>query len=997
MSTGRGGPPERKVIHGRDKDVSIEELARWRNSVWTLNRKRRFRYAADIDKRVQRLQRQQSLKTKLVHHSVDGLCAPDSREIFERLNVDPDHGLNDDEIQKHRKEYGANTYYAGKPPKRFSLFFWEAMQDWTLKVLLVFAIVSFGVGVAFEGLEEGWYHGLGIILTVLLGVLITAFGDFQQSLRFRFVENHRGQIFVHVTRGGSRRVASIFDIVVGDIVHLSNGDQIPANGLLIEGHDLTVDESTMTGESQPQHKSPEDHPFLLSGTQVQNGSGVMVVTAVGIQTEWGRLMATLGREEDSETPLQVKLSGFATLIGKIGLASVLLTLVVLVGRFLYSEYTAGNFKGWSVERALAIINYFAITVTILVVAFPEGLPLAVTQTLAFAMKRMLFENALVRHKAACETMGSATTICTDKTGMLTASVLKTWIAGCLGSVEDVNCQISQAVRDIMIENICKTTRFGEIGDMGPDGKPVLVGTSTETAVLELGLTLGGEFQPTCEKYEIMKMKSSNSGEDLRKGVVVRHKNGHLRAHWQGASEIVLGMCYKTFDAGGNLVPMTEERHANLKRIVDQFADQGLRTLCLAYSDVDGHPCQQVPEENLVCLAVVGIKDIVRQGVPEAVELCFSAGIKVRMVTGDDIYTARAIAHECGILTQEGNDGEAVEGSEFRGWTEHQMLKQILNIRVLARCSPADKLQLVKHLKELGEVVAVTGDGTNDVPALREADIGIALGITGTEVAKQSADVIVLDDNFATIVAIAKWGRAVQTNIRHILQFQFTLILVALLINLISACITGEVPLTAVQLLWVKLIMDTLGGLGLASDPPHDGTLKKKAIVIKKTSISNVMRRNILVQVIYQIFVLGLLHFQGRNILHLEGSENEVEAQLNTMIFNAFVFCQIFNVINARGMEKWNVFAQTLYNGVFLVCIISTVVFQWILISFVGKLADTVPLNGYQWLITVGIGAVSILVAMLGKFIPVPEEILIDSRPQTHGEYHALPAEPPGGV
>ncbi|CAM6092805.1 unnamed protein product [Calypogeia fissa] len=1012
------------------KNPSVEELSGWRRVSFTLNPTRRFRHVADLKKRAQLQQRQQfkiaGITTQAALRFVEGIrprpepSVQDAsadldaetlasfaersdlsalrshggiKGICRKLKVDPKIGLQDNNCTKNRDEFGANTY-PEKEPKGFLRFVLDAMQDLTLQILFFCAFISFGVGIATEGLKEGWYDGTGILFSIILVVLVTALSDYQQSLQFRDLDKEKKKIYIQVTRGGSRKKVSIFELVVGDIVHLSIGDQVPADGLLIEGYELTVDESTMTGESHPQHKTPEHKPFLLSGTKVQDGSGLMVVTGVGMRTEWGHLMATLGGDDDSETPLQVKLSGLATFIGKLGLGFALLTFLVLLGRFLFAKYT-GEDPTWSGEDVVAIVNYFAIAVTIIVVAVPEGLPLAVTLTLAFAMKKMMHDKALVRHLAACETMGSATAICSDKTGTLTTNkmtVVKAWIAGRVGFVSSLKSHISQPVLDILYEHIFRNTS-GDVGDPGEDGKPVLIGTPTETAVLGLAVELGGKFKPTCEHYAIVKMSPFNS-KRKRMGVAVKHPDGLVRAHWKGAAEIVLEMCRSVVDVDGNVVDMTDEKREELNSVIGEFADNALRTLCLAYVDVQEHYHEhEIPDKNLVCMAIVGIKDPVRPGVPEAVKLCSSAGITVRMVTGDNIHTAKAIARECGILTE---DGEAVEGPEFREWSDEEMTARIPKLQVMARSSPSDKLTLVKYLRKLGEVVAVTGDGTNDAPALHEADIGMAMGIAGTEVAKESADVIILDDNFGTIVVVAKWGRAVYNNIQKFVQFQLTVNLVALVINFVSACVTGKAPLTAVQLLWVNLIMDTLGALALATEPPRNDLLKKKAIGRKGNFISNIMWRNIIGQVIYQLIILGILQYKGIDILHLQGTEEEVEAQLNTMIFNAFVFCQVFNEINAREMEKLNVFANTLDNKVFLLIITFTVVFQWIMVSFLGKLANTVPLTSSQWLITVGIGAVSMIVAVIVKFIPVPEDKLVEIPIQTNGSYQALANGPPDG-
>ncbi|KAL2622967.1 hypothetical protein R1flu_003172 [Riccia fluitans] len=1019
------------------KDVSDEVLEKWRKSTLVLNAARRFRYTVDLKKKKQNDQKKRfkvgGLAAKAAFRFIEaGRITPTkvteyqekAREygfpidaaslasmveksdksalkmhgfvagVAKKLKINESEGVIEDEagIQERKEVFGTNTY-PEKPAKGFLAFVVEAAQDLTLMVLGVCAIISLAVGIPTEGIKEGWYDGAGIAFSIILVVFVTAASDFQQSLQFRDLEAEKKKIFIQVTRSKCRKQVSIYELVVGDVVHLSIGDQVPADGLLIEGHEVTIDESSMTGESMPRHKSVENDPFLLSGTKVQDGNGRMLVTAVGMNTEWGHLMATLGEEGDTETPLQVKLNGLATFIGKLGLFAAILTFAVLLIRFLVNKYVTEGLLDWSGADAVAIVNFFAIAVTIIVVAVPEGLPLAVTLTLAFAMKKMIHDKALVRHLAACETMGCATTICSDKTGTLTTNnmvVVKAWVAGDVREVKNLKTELSPDVQEILIEGIFLNTS-GDVGDTCDNGRPKLIGTPTETAVLGLGVDLGGNFKEVRSKVKIVKVNPFNSARK-KMGVLLRDADGNHRAHWKGASEIVLGLCDRYIDQDGNIAPLDDDKRKMLESTISHFADEALRTLCLGYKTVEHHHhgFREVPEENFVCIAIVGIKDPVRPGVPEAVRLCYGAGVKVRMVTGDNLNTAKAIARECGILT----DGEAVEGPDFRNWSDQDMRSRIPSIQVMARSSPTDKHTLVKWLKALGEVVAVTGDGTNDAPALKEADIGMAMGIAGTEVAKESADVIVLDDNFNTIVVVGKWGRAVYTNIQKFVQFQLTVNIVALFINFSSACLTGEAPLTAVQLLWVNLIMDTLGALALATEPPTDDLMKKPSTGRKAKFITNIMWRNIIGQVIYQLIVLSVLQYGGTKLLHLSGNEEEIQLQLNTLIFNSFVFCQVFNEMNAREMEKINIFSHTFDNWIFLLVITFTVVFQFVLVTFLGKFAHTVPLTLQQWGISVGIGAISLIIAVGTKLVPVPSKPFFEgSQPVNANGYERLPGSP----
>ncbi|GMN53695.1 hypothetical protein TIFTF001_022822 [Ficus carica] len=911
--------------------------------------------------------------------------------VATELSLSLKHGVVSTDVALRQKVYGSNRFVE-KPPKGFWMFVWDAVQDLTLIILMVSAAASIGVGVAAEGWPNGMYDGLGIILSIFLVVTVTAICDYKQSLQFRDLDKEKKNISVQVTRDGFRQKLSIYDLVVGDVVHLSLGDQVPADGILISGSSLTIDESSLSGESEPMGVN-QGRPFLLSGTKVQDGSGKMLVTAVGMKTEWGRLMDTLNEEGNNETPLQVKLNGVATIIGKIGLAFAVLTFLVLTTRFLIGKAVHGQIKNWSSSDALELLNFFATGVIIIVVAVPEGLPLAVTLSLAFAMKKLMSDKALVRQLSACETMGSATCICTDKTGTLTTNhmvVTKIWI-----------CEETKRITGIVKENVLKSSGSEGVFNLflqsifqntssevvkGKDGRKTTIGSPTETALLEFGLQIGGDPNAYNEEYKIVKIEPFNSVKKKMSVLVAIPNGGGLRAFCKGASEIVLNMCDKVVNADGESVLLSEEQKTNILNVINGFACEALRTICIAFKDIkENSDADSIPADNYTLIAVVGIKDPVRPRVKEAVKSCLAAGITVRMVTGDNIHTAKAIARECGILTE---DGLAIEGPEFRNKNPQEINELLPKLQVMARSMPLDKHILVAHLrKEHKEVVAVTGDGTNDAPALHEADIGLSMGIAGTEVAKENSDVIIMDDNFTTIVNVVKWGRAVYINIQKFVQFQLTVNVVALMLNFISACISGSAPLTAVQMLWVNLIMDTLGALALATEPPNEGLMKRPPIGRNVHFITRIMWRNIIGQSIYQISVLLVLKFYGKQLLNLTGPDST--SVLNTVIFNSFVFCQIFNEVNSRDMEKMNVFRGLFESWPFMVVMVSTVVFQVMIVELLGFFAGTVPLSWELWLLSVVIGAAGLLVAVVVKCIPVQ----IPAKLRSRDGYEALPSGP----
>ncbi|CAL4989732.1 unnamed protein product [Urochloa decumbens] len=1021
------------------KHPSEEALRRWRSAVsFVKNRRRRFRMVADLDTRSQNEARRRSVQENFrnfrvalyVHQAafnfIDGAKNKEYRVTQDISNagfsINPDelasitskhdvkalrmhggvdgiskkirstfeHGISASDLETRQNIYGVNRY-AEKPSRSFWMFVWDALQDMTLIILMVCALISAVVGLASEGFPKGMYDGLGIILSILLVVMVTAISDYRQSLQFKELDNEKKKISIHVTRDGSRQKISIYDLAVGDIVHLSIGDQVPADGLYIHGYSLLIDESSLSGESDPVYIS-QDKPFLLAGTKVQDGSAKMMVTAVGMRTEWGRLMSTLSEGGEDETPLQVKLNGVATIIGKIGLVFATLTFVVLMVRFLIEKGLTVGLSKWYSADALTIVNYFATAVTIIVVAVPEGLPLAVTLSLAFAMKKLMHDRALVRHLSACETMGSAGTICTDKTGTLTTNhmvVDRIWISEVSKSVtsdnslEDLNSVISPTTLGLFLQGIFENTSAEVVKEK--DSAQTVLGTPTERAILEFGLKLQGSHDAedrTCTKVKVEPFNSDKK----KMAVLVSLPNGTYRWFSKGASEIVVQMCDMMVDADGNSVPLSEAQRKNVLDTINAFASDALRTLCLAYKEVDDFvDDSDSPTGGFTLISIFGIKDPLRPGVKDAVKACMSAGIIVRMVTGDNINTAKAIAKECGILT---DDGIAIEGPDFRSKSPEEMRDLIPKIRVMARSLPLDKHTLVTNLRGMfHEVVAVTGDGTNDAPALHEADIGLAMGIAGTEVAKESADVIVLDDNFTTIINVARWGRAVYINIQKFVQFQLTVNIVALVINFVSACITGSAPLTAVQLLWVNMIMDTLGALALATEPPNDDMMKRPPVRRGESFITKVMWRNIIGQSLYQLVVLGALMFGGEQLLNVKGADSK--SVINTLIFNSFVFCQVFNEINSREMQKINVFRGMFSNWIFIGIIAVTVAFQVVIIEFLGTFASTVPLSWQLWLVSIGLGSISLIVGAILKCIPVKS----DASPSSPNGYVPLPSGP----
>ncbi|CAK9179265.1 unnamed protein product [Ilex paraguariensis] len=905
--------------------------------------------------------------------------------LAKALRTDSENGIheNDDEINERHSVFDAT-------PKGLIYFVLEAFKDTIILILLVCAALSLGFGIKEHGLEEGWYEGGSIIVAVFLVVVVSAASNYRQERQFDKLSKISNDIKVHAVRDGRRQKISIFDIVVGDVVFLTIGDQIPADGLFLEGHSFQVDESSMTGESEHVEVDSLQNPFLLSGSKVGNGYARMLVISVGMNTAWGEMMSSLTRDSNERTPLQARLDKLTSSIGKIGLAVAFLVLVVMLIRYFTGntedEYGNQEYNGSNTginDVFNSVLRIVAAAVTIVVVAIPEGLPLAVTLTLAYSMKRMMADQAMVRKLSACETMGSATVICTDKTGTLTMNqmkVTKFWLGQ-----EEMGEHYSRAIAKDIIALLHQGVGLNTTGSICKPLSgivPEFSGSPTEKAILSWAvLQLGMDIEKLKQNSTILHVETFNS-EKKRSGVSMRNKaNNTIHVHWKGAAEMVLARCSSYYQSNGQMKPISEEGRQQFENIIQGMAASSLRCIALAHKQIleeetqcneDGKTNRKLEEDGLTLLGIVGLKDPCRPGAKRAIQACRSAGVEIKMITGDNVFTAKAIARECGIFTadQHLNDGEVIEGAEFRNYTHEERMQKVDNIRVMARSSPFDKLMMVQCLKQKGHVVAVTGDGTNDAPALKEADIGLSMGIQGTEVAKESSDIIILDDDFASVATVLRWGRCVYNNIQKFIQFQLTVNVAALVINFIAAVSAGEVPLTTVQLLWVNLIMDTLGALALATERPTNELMHRPPVGRTEPLITNIMWRNLLAQALYQIAILLTLQFRGRSIF------NVTDKVKNTLIFNIFVLCQVFNEFNSRKLEKKNVFTGIHRNRLFLGIVGVTIVLQIVMVEFLKKFADTERLNWSQWLMCVAIAALSWPIAWLIKFVPVGNKPLL---------------------
>ena len=755
--------------------------------------------------------------------------------LLHRATTTGTRKFDEDSFLDRKRIFKDNRLPEKKPKSIFELA-WMAYNDKVLILLSVAAVVSLSLGIyqSVTPQPDGeapveWVEGVAIIVAIVIVVVVGAANDYQKERQFVKLNKKKEDRDVKVIRSGKSREISVHDILVGDVMHLEPGDMIPVDGIFISGHNVKCDESSATGESDLLRKTSGDEvfaaienhrnvakldPFIISGGKVSEGIGTFLVTAVGVNSSHGKIMMSF-REESQTTPLQTKLNVLAEWIAKLGLGAGLLLFVATFIRFLVQ---LNDISGGAQAKGQRFLQVFIVAVTIVVVAVPEGLPLAVTLALAFATTRMLKDNNLVRLLRACETMGNATTICSDKTGTLTQNKMST-VAGIMGttcrfggktspntsastspdsptkgkaaasaadqqdgSTAEFISSLSAEVKLLMKHSIAINSTAFEGED--ENGNSTFIGSKTETALLSfahnyLAMSSVGEERA---KADIVQFIPFDSGRKCM-AVVVKISDKRYRMFVKGASEILLQRCSRII---GNLkgditdVNISHENIDMLENVIDTYATRSLRTIGFLYKDFREWPPKGIPTQeedrklvvfdkvfkDMVFLGIFGIQDPLRVGVAEAVLACQKAGVIVRMVTGDNLLTAKAIAQECGIFTE---GGVVIEGPMFRKLGKREKYDIIPRLQVLARSSPDDKRELVKRLKELGETVAVTGDGTNDAPALKTADVGFSMGIAGTEVAKEASAIILMDDNFASIVKAIMWGRAVNDSVKKFLQ------------------------------------------------------------------------------------------------------------------------------------------------------------------------------------------------------------------------------------
>ena len=970
--------------------------------------------------------------------------------VGQMFKTDFKNGLsssNKEDLAWREKEWGNNHL---PPEKENSILehILNCFEDPMLRILLIASIIALLIGVSKDGIKTGWIEGTAIFFAVFLVVSISSYMNYQETEQFLKLSRETKLKKVLVIRDGFEKEISIEDILVGDILKLRIGDIINVDGFVFGDAKAGMDESPVTGESEVmwkindfESKGPRySCPFVFSGSQVVDGYGNMVVAAVGDKTFEGQnkqLTNASGAGDDDEanlTPLKKQLNELSNLIGDLGyIFAILIGLTLLVKESILN--IMAGISLFSSHELDILVNAFIIGVTVIVVAIPEGLPMAVTIAFAFSVDKMKKEHNLVKHLDKSEAMGNVNNVCTDKTGTLTKGEMR--VAAFFIEDEDIRLNktkvYDEKLRQLIFNCIYKNTTCVETTN--EKGQKILNGDMTEKALFtylkEDNYQLTGDRKG---KY-VLPFKS-----DYKYMMnIFQTDNGYV-LYAKGAPERVSPF-FEKYRVKGGSEENFEDHKDDLTNKQAEFAEDSMRTLIFGYKNLTEEEITKAREENPeddlaffnalakgLCYAfMVGIRDDNREDVPEAIKKCHHAGIIVRMVTGDNINTAVAISKDVGIIepnqsteckniaayyrkyvaekpedAQRGvTQGEcpiALEGEIFRvicGGISKEKGKDgdldiklnnreafkhtVARLRVIARASPEDKFILVFGLKELGNIVAVTGDGTNDAPALKQAHVGFAMGIRGTDIAKDAADVVLLDDSFSSIVTACKYGRNIYDCIRKFVQFQLTTNVVAVFMTFLGGIILKDSPLNAIQMLWVNLIMDSFASLALATEDPTDALLDRKPYSRDASILTPMMLLNIFSQSIFQVIVLTVIIFYGDYIFGVPSDRdlehftwNNVNGYHFTIFFNIFVYMQVFNSINARKLQKteYNVFSGIMGNWLYLLIQTIILVGQVILVTFGGRAVRTHALSVTQHCHCLLIASMTLVWGFFVKLLPI---------------------------
>ena len=880
-------------------------------------------------------------------------------------------GLTKQEVEESRRLHGENIL---TPPEKASLWsqFLEKFNDPIIKILVVAWFLSRIIacvhcwGPEAKGFTA-FLEPIGIFFAIMLASCVGFFFEVKANRAFNVLNTVNDDIFVKVIREGNICQIPRKEVVVGDIVVLETGEEVPADGHLLEAISLQINESTLTGEpiiSKTTNEADFDEEatypsnVVMRGTTVVDGHGVMAVEKVGDETGYGKVYEGSQIENNIDTPLQMQLAGLAKVISKAGYAIAAITFIALLTKVLLSS------SGMPVMDLIShILNIFMVAVTLIVVSVPEGLPMSVTLGLALSMNRMLKTNNLVRKMHACETMGATTVICTDKTGTLTQNQMQVYQTNFYNLKDQklVNDELSVLIKEGISVNSTAFLDFSE-------EKIKTLGNPTEAALL---LWLNSQHQNYLEIREndrILDQLTFSTERKYMATVVQSSLLGKRVLYVKGAPEIVLANSNRVA-IDGTYKPV-EECKAGIEKQLLNYQNQAMRTLGFAYQILeDGQDATffvngRLHKTDLTYLGIVAISDPVRADVPAAVQSCLDAGIDIKIVTGDTPGTAKEIGRQIGTWKTGDTERNIITGPGFEALTDEEALDRVLDLKIMCRARPTDKQRLVQLLQQKGAVVAVTGDGTNDAPALKAAQVGLSMG-DGTSVAKEASDITIIDNSFSSITRAVMWGRSLYRNIQKFLLFQLTINVAACLIVLLGSLLGTESPLTITQMLWVNLIMDTFAAGALASLPPNERVMKDKPRRSGKDGdfiITRPMAYNIFgVGLAFVIVLMGLL-------LHFHAQDGLTPHDLS-WFFSFFVMLQFWNMFNAKAfMEDRSAFANLKESKSFLTVALLIIAGQYLIVTFGGEMFSVVPLSWKDWGTIIGSTSLVLWIGEIGRLI-----------------------------
>ena len=860
--------------------------------------------------------------------------------FYSEMNIDKNKriGLTDEQVKQSREQHGKNVL---TPPQRTSLWklYLDKYRDPIIQILLVAAFVS--LILAF--IEKNFMETIGIFVAVFLATTVGFYFERDAAKKFNLLTALSEEQPVKVRRNGKVMEIPRHDVVVGDVVLVEVGDEVPADGELIVCNDLQINESTLTGEPVTE-KSLEGggdgaYPrnIILRSTMVMNGRGEFVVTAVGDATEIGKVAKKSTEQTSVETPLHMQLDKLAKMISKVGsVVSVAAFFIFLIHDILTNPAWGGKDYFYMAE---IVLKYFMMAVTLIVMAVPEGLPMAITLSLALNMRRMLKSNNLVRKLHACETMGAVTVICTDKTGTLTQNKMQ---------VSALELKLGD---EALLDTAIALNSTAELND----GKPI--GNPTESALLLWLDAQGKDYEELRKQVNVLKQLPFSTERKMM--ATLAEVDGETYLFVKGAPEIVMKKCI-----------IEDRMQRQSVEELDEWQHKAMRTLAFAYKKIEASIMRTsrtstaevvalLDANDLQLQAIAAIADPIRPDVPAAVQECRHAGIEVKVVTGDTAATALEIGKQIGVFEDEpeniGADGsltsldqQMITGEQWEALSDEEAYERAKDIRVMSRARPTDKQRLVAMLQKRGEVVAVTGDGTNDAPALHYAHVGLSLG-SGTSVAKEASDMTLLDDSFKSIANAVMWGRSLYRNLQRFLFFQLVVNVVALLLVLGGSVIGTEMPLTVTQILWVNLIMDTFAALALASLPPSHEVMKDKPRKASDFIINKSIGFGILFcGIVFFLVMFALLVYCERR------GKGGVDVHELTMFFTTFVMIQFWNLFNAKAlMSHHTAFRHFLKDKGMILVLVLVLVGQWIIVTFGGEMFRTTPLSLHEWLLIIG--------------------------------------------